>query len=70
MAVMELSPLTMVIPLSHVPKARQTEHMIDIKMHGEGMDGVLARKVHETGPFASFLAGLATKHEVEAMRKV
>ena len=51
-------------------QARQTEHMIDLKMHGEGMDGVLARKLHESGPFASFLAGLATKHEVEAMRKV
>ena len=49
---------------------RQTEHLIDEKLHGDSMDGVLARKVHETGPLASFLSGLATKHEVEAMRKV
>jgi len=49
---------------------RQTEHMISEKLHGDGMDGVLARKVHEAGPLASFLSGLATKHEVEAMRKV
>jgi hypothetical protein len=43
---------------------------MDQKMLGPTMDGVLARKVHEKGPFASFLSSLATKHEVEAMRKV
>ena len=49
---------------------RETENLIDQRMHGDGMDGVLIRKLHETGPFATYLSGLATKHEVEAMRKV
>ena len=49
---------------------RETENLIDQRMHGDGMDGVLVRKLHETGPFATYLSGLATKHEVEAMRRV
>ncbi|GAX83361.1 hypothetical protein CEUSTIGMA_g10786.t1 [Chlamydomonas eustigma] len=50
--------------------ANEAENLMDQKMHGPSMDGVLARKVHEKGPFASFLSSLATKHEVEAMRKI
>ncbi len=35
------------------------EHMIDQRLLGPGMDSVLARKVHEGGPLASFLSGEA-----------
>ncbi|KAG1654780.1 hypothetical protein FOA52_008965, partial [Chlamydomonas sp. UWO 241] len=48
----------------------QAERMIDDRLQGSSMDYVLSRKVHESGPLATFLSGLATKHEVEALRKV
>ena len=33
------------------------------------MDAALARKVHDKGPLAACLSGLASKHEVEALRR-
>lgn len=44
--------------------------MIDDRLRGADMDFVLSRKLHESGPLATFIGGLATKHEVAALRAV
>lgn len=51
--------------------ASQAEQLLEDKMMGSGcLDAALARRLHDGGPLSAALSGLATRYEVEALRKM
>lgn len=53
-----------------IVSASQVEALVAGLLHSESFDQAMSKKIHSKGPLSDHLSSLASKHEVEALRKL